>query len=186
MKLHLGLPHLWFLLGSPRADPLGLLPLLKVLWHLKNNAAFTQPASGKSLGRSGCSQGSFCSEQHPSPSLEPAIVEGDKRAGRSKAGPWGHSELPPQQAHISHVAALHEITASTSSRAGLENCSISPSFLILDTFCKPMPLPKATKRQLLGIKAARETVQLIKTTGKSLDYFQTRFLPVKQHRNALT
>lgn len=41
MKLHLGLPHLWFLLGSPRADPLGLLPLLKVLWHLKNNAAFT-------------------------------------------------------------------------------------------------------------------------------------------------
>lgn len=46
MKLHLGLPHLWFLLGSPRAvrhhpDPRGLLPPLKVLWHLKNNAAFT-------------------------------------------------------------------------------------------------------------------------------------------------
>lgn len=47
MKLHLGLPHLWFLLGSPRAaphhpDPRGLLPPLKVLWHLKNNTAFTQ------------------------------------------------------------------------------------------------------------------------------------------------
>lgn len=46
MKLRLGLPHLWFLLGSLRAvrhhpDPLGLLPPLKVLWHLKNNAAFT-------------------------------------------------------------------------------------------------------------------------------------------------
>jgi len=46
IKLHLGLPHLWFLLGSPRAvrhhpDPRGLLPPLKVLWHLKNNAAFT-------------------------------------------------------------------------------------------------------------------------------------------------
>lgn len=58
MKLHLGLPHLWFLLGSPRAvphhpDPRGLLPPLKVLWHLKNNTAFTQLLRGKALWRPG-------------------------------------------------------------------------------------------------------------------------------------
>lgn len=56
MKLHIGLPHLWFLLGSPRAvphhpDPRGLLPPLKVLWHLKNNTAFTQLLRGKALWR---------------------------------------------------------------------------------------------------------------------------------------
>lgn len=58
MKLHLGLPHLWFLLGSPRAaphhpDPRGLLPPLKVLWHLQNNTAFTQLLV-TALGRPGC------------------------------------------------------------------------------------------------------------------------------------
>lgn len=52
MKLPLGVPHLWFLLGSPRAvphhpDPRGLLPPLKVLWHLKNNTAFTELLRGK-------------------------------------------------------------------------------------------------------------------------------------------
>lgn len=59
MKLHLRLPHLWFLLGSPRAvphhpDPRGLLPPLKVLWHLKNNTAFTELLRGKALWRPGC------------------------------------------------------------------------------------------------------------------------------------
>lgn len=48
-----------------------------------------------------------------------------------------------------------------------------------------MPLPEVSERQTVGIKAAKETAQLIKTKDKALDYSQIRFLPVEQHGNAL-
>lgn len=59
-KLPLGVPHLWFLLGSPRAvphhpDPRGLLPPLKVLWHLKKQHSFHPAAERQSpLGARMC------------------------------------------------------------------------------------------------------------------------------------
>lgn len=82
---------------------------------------------------------------------------------------------------LSHIhsnrAASQMITWPTPPAGRGWNWSASLPTFLLDKFCKLMPLPEVSKRQILGIKAARGTqkVQLIKTVNKSLDHFGIRF-----------